>query len=82
MKIRIVLTGTATLLLLTGCFKSKAEEAAEQVAAAGQQMADAMAGAGAAVTGGEFAGTATEAVDFRELRGLLPEDLSAALGRF
>lgn len=75
MRVLPILAGTTVLLLITGCFTGGAEKQAEQIAQAGQQMGEAMAAAGAAVTGGGLEGKATEAVDFRELKALLPEEL-------
>jgi hypothetical protein len=75
MRVRTILAGPVMLLLVTGCFRSETQKQAEELAQAGKQMAEAMAGAGAAVTGGGFEGKATEAVDFRELKALLPEEL-------
>ena len=71
------------LLLVSACGKSDEQKAAEaaaaQIQAATKQMADAIAGgaAGAAAGAGAALGAvqAAEAVDFRELKALLPEDL-------
>jgi len=73
------------LLLIPACGKSDEQKAAEavaaQVEAATKQMAEAMKDGGAAAAGGVAAGVALgatqakEAVDFRELKSLLPEEL-------
>ena len=66
------------LLILAGCKSNEqkqAEAAMRQLAEVGKQMGEAVgaaAGAGAAMGGVK----ATEPVDFRELKNLLPEDLS------
>lgn len=75
MRVRTILAGPVMLLLVTGCFRSETQKQAEELAQAGKQMAEAMAAAGATVTGGGLEGKATEAVDFRELKALLPEEL-------
>lgn len=72
------------VLLLAACGKSdeqkQAEAAAAQIEAATKQMAEAMQTGGSAVAGAVGAtlgaAQAAEAVDFRELKALLPEDLS------
>ena len=76
---------TLMLLLIPACGKSDEQKAAEavaaQVEAATKQMAEAMKDGGAAAAGGVAAGVALgatqakEAVDFRELKSLLPEEL-------
>jgi hypothetical protein len=73
-----------TILLLAACGKSAEEKQAEAIEESTKQMAEAMkaGGAAAAAAGVAAAGTAlgtiqaAEAVDFRELKALLPEDLS------
>ncbi len=74
MRVRTILAGPVVLLLVTGCFRSKSQKQAEEIAQAGKQMAEAMAAAGASVTSGGLEGKATEAVDFRELKAVLPEE--------
>ena len=72
------------ILLLAACGKSAEEKQAEAIEESTKQMAEAMkaGGAAAAAAGVTAAGTAlgavqaAEAVDFRELKALLPEDLS------
>lgn len=72
------------ILLLAACGKSAEEKQAEAIEESTKQMAEAMkaGGAAAAAAGIAAAGTAlgaiqaAEAVDFRELKALLPEDLS------
>lgn len=72
------------ILLLAACAKSAEEKQAEAIEESTKQMAEAMkaGGAAAAAAGVTAAGTAlgavqaAEAVDFRELKALLPEDLS------
>lgn len=74
MRVRTILGGTTVLLLFTGCFGA-ADKQAEEIAQTGEEMGAAMAAAGAAMANGGAQGSATEAVDFRELKALLPEDL-------
>jgi hypothetical protein len=82
MRVRTLLGSTAALLFLVACGKSKqqqqVEAAAAQLEQVGKQMGDAIASAGAGVgaAAGGLEGKASEAVDFRELKALLPEDLS------
>lgn len=87
MRIRTLLGSTAALLLLAACGKSEeqkqAEAVAAQIEASTKQMAEAMKTGGAGVAGAAAAmgaalggAQAAEAVDFRELKALLPEDLS------
>lgn len=71
---------TVMLLLVAACGKSDEQKAAE---AAAKQMAEALTAAGAtgaagaaAVAGAMTAGKATDAVDFRVLKELLPEDIN------
>jgi len=68
------------LLLLAACGKSEEQKQAEAIEESTKQMAEAMKTGGAAepnAAGGAFgAAQAAEAVDFRELKALLPEDLS------
>jgi hypothetical protein len=59
------------ILLAAACGKSEEQKQAETAA---KQMGDAIA-AGGAVAAGVMAGKASDAVDFRELKELLPEDL-------
>jgi len=46
MRVRTILAGPVMLLLVTGCFRSETQKQAEELAQAGKQMAEAMAGAG------------------------------------
>jgi hypothetical protein len=71
---------TVMLLLVAACGKSDEQKAAE---AAAKQMGEALAAAGAAGTTGAAAaagalaaGQASDAVDFRVLKELLPEDIN------
>ena len=69
------------LLVIPACGKSDEQKAAEaiaaQVEAASKQMAAAMKDGGAAAAGAAMGAVqAAEAVDFRELKALLPEELS------
>jgi hypothetical protein len=71
---------TVMLLLVAACGKSDEQKAA---AAAAKQMGEALAAAGAAGTTGAAAaagalaaGQASDAVDFRVLKELLPEDIN------
>lgn len=71
---------TAMLLLVAACGKSDEQKAAE---AAAQQMGEALAAAGAAgatgaaaAAGALAAGKATDAVDFRVLKELMPEEIN------
>lgn len=84
MRVHAIVAGAAALVLATGACKSKAQQEAEAAAKtleeAGKQMGQAMANAAGAVSGssdasGALAGKASEAVDFRELKALLPEEL-------
>jgi len=68
------------LLVIPACGKSDEQKAAEaiaaQVEAASKQMAAAMKDGGAAAAGAAMGAVqAAEAVDFRELKALLPEEL-------
>lgn len=72
-----------TILLLAACGKSAEEKQAEAIEESTKQMAEAMKAGGAAAAGMAAAAStslgavqAAEAVDFRELKALLPEDLS------
>ena len=71
---------TVMLLLVAACGKSDEQKAAE---AAAKQMGEALAAAGAAgatgaaaAAGALAAGQASDAVDFRVLKELLPEDIN------
>ena len=71
---------TAMLLLVAACGKSDEQKAAE---AAAKQMGEALAAAGAAgatgaaaAAGALAAGKATDAVDFRVLKELMPEEIN------
>lgn len=71
---------TVMLLLVAACGKSDEQKAAE---AAAKQMGEALAAAGAAgatgaaaAAGALTAGKATDAVDFRVLKELLPEEIN------
>ena len=68
---------TVMLLLVAACGKSDEQKAAE---AAAKQMGEALAAAGvtgaAAAAGALAAGRASDAVDFRVLKELLPEDIN------
>ena len=70
---------TLMLLLIPACGKSDEQKAAEaaaaQVEAATKQMAEAMKAGGVAAGVALGATQAKEAVDFRELKSLLPEEL-------
>ena len=70
---------TLMLLLIPACGKSDEQKAAEaaaaQVEAATKQMAEAMKTGGVAAGVALGATQAKEAVDFRELKSLLPEEL-------
>jgi len=79
-RVLTIFGSTAALLLLAACGKSEEQKQADAAAA---QMAEAMKTGGAGMAGAAQAmGTAlgatqaAEAVDFRELKALLPEDLS------
>lgn len=82
MRVRAVVTGAAVLALAVGGCKSKAQQeaeaAAKTLAEAGKQMSEAITSAtgtaGNTASGG-LEGKATEAVDFRELKALLPDEL-------
>lgn len=87
MRVRTILGTTAALLLLAACGKSdeqkQAEAVAAQIEASTKQMAEALKTGGEGVAsaaqamGAALGATqAAEAVDFRELKALLPEDLS------
>ncbi len=84
MKVRTIVGSTVALLLIAACGKSaeqkRAEALAEELTKAGSQMGGALAAAGAAagaaIASGGLEGKAAEAVDFRELKEMLPEDLS------
>ncbi len=80
MRIRTLLGSTAALLLLAACGKSEeqkqAEVAAAQMAEALKSGAAGVAGAAEAMGAALGATQAAEAVDFRDLKALLPEDLS------
>jgi len=79
-RIRTLLGSTAALLLLAACGKSEeqkqAEVAAAQMAEALKSGAAGVAGAAEAMGAALGATQAAEAVDFRDLKALLPEDLS------
>ncbi len=87
MRVRTIFGSAAALLLLAACGKSDEQKQAEAVAAgieqSTKQMAEALKTGGASVAGAAAAmgaalgaAQAAEAVDFRELKALLPEDLS------
>lgn len=83
MRVRTVVLGATALLLSVGACKSKAQRDAEAAAKTledlgkqmGQAVTDAGKAAGDVAASGSLEGKATDAVDFRELKALLPDEL-------